>query len=137
KITDMIVCGHSGCGAMHAIAEGLEKVTQPHLRSWLSLATIDSPSSSALAFRPDLSAEDRLSQRSVLQQIANLETYPRIRERIEAGELRLHAGWFDIAQAGVHAYDESPRRFVLIDAETAHLAEGECCTRREPVGANP
>jgi carbonic anhydrase len=36
-------------------------------------------------------------------------------ERVDAGKIRLHAWWFDIAQADVLAYDEAFRRFVVIN----------------------
>jgi carbonic anhydrase len=45
-----------------------------------------------------------------------------VRERIAAGKLRLHAWWFDIAQAEVQTYDERTKRFIVIDeAEAARI----------------
>src|SRR3982751_1421327 len=35
NVTNIIVCGHSDCGAMHAVLNGREKVQAPNLRAWL------------------------------------------------------------------------------------------------------
>ena len=35
EVRDVIVCGHSSCGAMSALLRGREDVSAPHLRSWL------------------------------------------------------------------------------------------------------
>ena len=60
----------------------------------------------------------------MLQQLEHLRTYPLLRERLESGRLRLHAWWFDIAQAEVLTYDERAGHFVVIDdAEAGRLLE--------------
>src|ERR1700733_12375100 len=35
NISDIIICGHSECGAIHAITHGLEQQNCPHLAAWL------------------------------------------------------------------------------------------------------
>jgi carbonic anhydrase len=115
-ITDIIVCGHSECGAMRALVEGKRGLPAPHLYSWLRHAE------GALGeirrngpVKGDLSIHNQLSQINVLRQLEHLRTYPVVRERLEAGRLRLHGWWFDIAQAEILAYEESAGRFVVID----------------------
>ncbi|HTL12190.1 MAG TPA: carbonic anhydrase [Bdellovibrionota bacterium] len=116
KIADIVVCGHSGCGAIHALAQGVDRMQPSHLKRWLKLAD-NALMRVARVLDPDpsLSAEDRLSQKNVLQQVENLKTYPKLRERHQKGELRFHAWWFNIAEGGVYAYDEAVHRFRLID----------------------
>lgn len=52
---------------------------------------------------------------NVLQQLEHIMSYPFVRERVEAGELRLHGWWFDIARVEVLAHDPDERRFLLVD----------------------
>ena len=117
NVSDIIVCGHSECGAMNAILNDRTKVKAPHLQAWLrhgepSLAKLS-------ATHSDLSRVNQLSQRNVLQQLEHLRTYPIIRERIESGKLKLHAWWFELSTASVYSYDEAKDRFLLIDEAEA------------------
>lgn len=115
-VTDVIVCGHSECGAMRALVEGKRDLPAPHLYSWLRHAegALGEVQRGA-RMKADLSLHNHLSQLNVLRQMDHLRTYPVVRERLAAGRLRLHGWWFDIAQAEVLAYEESDGRFLVID----------------------
>ncbi|MCB0362753.1 MAG: carbonic anhydrase [Bdellovibrionales bacterium] len=115
RVSDIVVCGHSECGAMHALMEGRERIPSPNLRAWLrhgepSLAGINQGSS-------QLSPINRLSQENVLQQIRHLYSYPSVSERLAQGNLKLHGWWFELSTANVYAYKESLGRFALIEKE--------------------
>jgi carbonic anhydrase len=119
-VRDIIVCGHSSCGAMAGLLQGRESLAAPHLRSWLKHAE------RARDRVPDLSAPDaadRLSQANALLQIEHLRTYPMVEQAEKRGALRLHAFWFDIAQAEVLVHDETQGRFVPLDEEQARRLE--------------
>jgi carbonic anhydrase len=116
KVPDIVVCGHSSCGAMRALEERPPHLP-PHLAAWLDLSR---DSIDTLAAKPDLApglpSTDRLSQAHVLRQLENLRSYPSARIRLEAGSLRLHAWWFDLSHAEVHAWSEGERQFIpLVD----------------------
>lgn len=116
NVKDIIVCGHSECGAMRMLWEDQKNVLAPHLTAWLRHAE------GALRevregkqMDGKLSPHNQVSQFNVLRQLDHLRTYPIVRERLQAGRLRLHAWWFDIAEAEVLSYDERVKRFVVID----------------------
>jgi carbonic anhydrase len=115
-VPDVIVCGHSQCGALRPFLDGKAAPLPPHLKSWLKHAE---PAAQALRSGERMSVEQsvdhHLSQLNVLRQLDHLRTYPIVKQRLDAGKLRLHAWWFDIAQAEVLAYDEIARRFIVID----------------------
>lgn len=120
KVKNIIVCGHSECGAMQALVSGRRLVKQPNLRSWLRHGEL------ALdllrnAKAPDLrlSQSNQLSQLNVLLQIENIKSYPIVQARIEAGTLAVHGWWFDIARADVYAYLEPENKFLIIDESRA------------------
>ncbi|HXN84068.1 MAG TPA: carbonic anhydrase [Myxococcales bacterium] len=120
KVANIIVCGHSECGAMLAVSKGREKVQAPHLRSWLrhadaALQELDlSPLETGGLVRAD-----RLSQINVLSQLRHIASYSAVREAQGRGVLRLHGWWFDIASGGVYAHDAAENRFLLIEGERA------------------
>lgn len=118
-VTDVVVCGHSDCGAMKAMAAGGEKGAGP-LAAWLRAA---GDSLSELERRPGLAPErpfhDRLAQAHALVQLEHLKTHAAVRAALGAGRLRLHAWWFDLAGADVHAWEPELGRFTLIDEAEA------------------
>lgn len=121
-VKDIIICGHSECGAMQALMQGRDKVKLPNLKAWLRhgenavKAMGQDPK-----FAHEHSAHNRLSQLNVLQQVENLKSYPIIQERMQAGKLRVHAWWFELAKATVHYYDVDAAKFLEIDE--AHAAK--------------
>lgn len=120
KVSDIIICGHSECGAMRALEADANKLTPiaPNLRQWLAWGE---PSlgynASHLNLDPELAPHNRLSQINVLQQLDHLRSHPIIHERIQKGQLRVHGWWFDIAQGSIYNYEEDRGNFVLIDEE--------------------
>lgn len=119
-VTEVIVCGHSECGAMQALLNGRDKVPMPNLKAWLSHGE-----DSLQAYQKDraspagLAPHNRLSQLNVLEQVEHLKSYPIIQERVAAGKLRVHAWWFELREAAVHCYEPKSGQFVEIDEETA------------------
>jgi carbonic anhydrase len=120
NVSHIVICGHSECGAMQALANGRDKLKDKNLRAWLRHGEkgIDD-----LSAKPDfaktLSRHNRLSQFNVLQQLEHLKTYPIISERLKAGTLKLFGWWFELTNADVYAYEEEQNKFVLFDEEEA------------------
>jgi carbonic anhydrase len=115
-VTDIVVCGHSSCGAMKALLSGNVDARAPNLGSWLNLGRGALQNlERAGKVGEGLDPADRLSQLNVLHQLNHLRSYPLVRERLEKGTLRLHAWWFDIGNAQVHAYRPGHDKFVPIN----------------------
>ncbi len=120
EVHDIIVCGHSECGAIGALVEGREKIASPNLRAWLrhgedSLLEDRSP----LLVEGPGERHNRISQRNVLTQMDHLRTYPTVQRQISERKLNLHGWWFELKTASVYAYENEARRFVLIDEAKA------------------
>lgn len=121
NIADIIVCGHSECGAIKALVQGTDSHC-PHLASWLkygeeSLKKVQD----GFVIDPSLSFHNQISQVNVLQQMEHIKSYPFVRERIEKKELRVHGWWFDIGRADVYCYEPAVNQFILIDEKEAKL----------------
>jgi carbonic anhydrase len=119
-VKDIIVCGHSECGAMQTITHGLDVLPHSHVKSWLkhgeeSLNKVKN----GFSINSSLSLHNQVSQVNVLQQMEHIFTYPFVRERLENKQLRIHGWWFDIAHADVYSYEADQNQFVLIDAKEA------------------
>ena len=122
NVTDIIVCGHSECGAMRALLEEKPEPPTPHLRAWLmhgqgALRKLRQ----GARMNAELPLHNHLSQLNVLEQLDHIRSYPVVRDRLRDKRLRLHAWWFDIREAEVLTLDVSSRRFVTM---TETEAEG-------------
>jgi carbonic anhydrase len=106
KVPNIVVCGHSECGAMKAVIANEMRPETPNLAKWLHDAQ-------AGVFRlkqegaldANLTPHDQLSQLSVLVQLEHLMSYAVVRQRVLAGTLRLSGWWFDVASVSMYAYD--------------------------------
>jgi carbonic anhydrase len=120
NVSDIIVCGHSECGAMRAIMKDRDKIPMPNLRNWLrhgdpALERLQAGN----VLDPKLAPHNQLSQLNVLLQMEHVKSYPAVKKRVEAGTLGIHGWWFDIANADVYSYEPCLNRFVLIDEQEA------------------
>jgi carbonic anhydrase len=109
-VTDIVVCGHSHCGAMQALYSELPAEAQ-HMRKWLELAR-----EAALPAAASPDTLRRVEQRSVVLQLERLMTFPMVRSRVEAEAIFLH-GWHYIIEDGrVLQLDMQSGGFVPIEA---------------------
>jgi len=121
QVSDIVVCGHSQCGAMEAlIARHLPVNEMPHLAEWLRLAepvrrTIQNeyPHLSDDAARTTAAAEE-----NVLFALENLHSYPSVQRRLADGSLHLHGWFFKIASAELFAFDPELNQFVPLVRES-------------------
>ena len=107
KVSHIIVCGHSDCGAIRHLAGHSAELGSTPMGSWLRHAKAAADSG--------YSDQDALSQRNVALQLQNLRTHPLVQEREAAGKLKLHGLWFNIRQVEVYYLEKPPQDFVLID----------------------
>lgn len=115
-INEIIVCGHSECGAIGAISSGAKLPGAPALNCWLhhgqgSLEQLEA----GATLGKHLERHNQLSQLNVLDQLEHLKTYPMVSEGLASGQLRLHGWYFDIKEANVYEYEASEGHFRLID----------------------
>jgi len=111
-VRHIIVCGHSGCGAMKCLLwpqhiEGTKTVGH-----WLAYA--EPARQRALKSHP--SAEgDRLHEltikENVIEQLENLAGLPFVAERTAQGQLELHGWYYDIGRGAVSTLDSVTGRF--------------------------
>lgn len=116
-IKDVVVCGHSDCGAMKGLLQiGNLAHQMPLVYDWLR--HYGEPTRRLVLDNYKDYPSDKLLkiaiEQNVLTQIENLETYPVIRSRLHSGQLTLHAWIYEIETGEVFAYDASIGQFKLL-----------------------
>jgi carbonic anhydrase len=117
KVSRIVVCGHSHCGGIRALYEGVP-AQAPNLSAWLELGR-----EAVLPVRLSPEALRRTEQRAVVLQLERLMGYPMVRERVEAGAMTLH-GWHYVIEDGeVHVFDVQSGGFVAA-SQAEHSGTG-------------
>jgi carbonic anhydrase len=100
-VRDIIVCGHSDCGAMKALMNPEMLVSMPNVAAWLRHS--HAAESVVRHGYPELENGEAVraaSLENVVVQLAHLRTHPSVAAGIARGEIALH-GWFVDIHAGV------------------------------------
>ncbi len=123
RVDHIVVCGHSGCAAMKALA-GPQDMLQdmPTVASWLRNAA--AARSVIRTLHPHLHGEDAVAalvKQNVLTQLGHLRTHPAVAARLAAGGLALHGWVYDIASGQVEVIDERTQQTVTAGEAAALL----------------
>jgi carbonic anhydrase len=135
KIHDIILCGHSRCGAMHGLLEPAALAKLPSVAGWLEHARAILPQIESAG---NVSEERKLElaiEKNVLLQLEHLKTHPAVQSALEARTLRLH-GWVYYFEKGeVDFYDPLTGKFIPIDQHVSQrwrsVARQEATPRTE------
>ena len=111
-VHDIIVCGHSHCGAMAGLLHPEKLTDLPAVSSWLEHA--EATRRIVRENYADLPEEELITaaiKENVLVQLDNLRTLPSVAARLGRGELKLHAWVYEFETGMVYAYDVADRAF--------------------------
>jgi carbonic anhydrase len=115
NVENVIVCGHTTCGAVAAILDPGRADNLPHVKRWLRHTShirelIDTRYS-------QLTGEARstaTAEENVLAQLEHLRGYPFVAKRLAEGKLRINGWMFKIATGEVFDYDPASEEFVRL-----------------------
>lgn len=110
-VSDVVVCGHSDCGAMTAVAGCQCLAHMPAVGHWLRHAA---PAPHLHAHATTRERIDATVRENVITQIANLRTHPCVATALQAGQLALHGWVYDIETGAIDALQGDTRSFVSL-----------------------
>jgi carbonic anhydrase len=111
KVTDVVVCGHSDCGAMRGLLDPAAIATLPSVLRWLEHARDTRAVVDTLA--PPLEQRlDRTIEINVLRQVEHLRSHPAVAAGLASGSIALHGWVYGIGDGHVRHYDDDANRFV-------------------------
>lgn len=113
NVENIIVCGHTQCGALKAI---LEPETVQHLefvKRWVgSTIRVKEVIEEKYAHLSGEALLNAAIQENVLAQLENLREYPFVAERLEAKKLHVNGWIFDVGRGEVFDYDPDHGEFL-------------------------
>lgn len=116
NVSQIIICGHTHCGAMKALMDRQSVNGMPTVDRWLHNA--EAALSITRAKFPDATEREILNQlvrENVLLQLAHIRTHPSVAGREAQGNLALHGWVYDIHTGEVSEYDSARNEFIAIE----------------------
>src|SRR5262249_1123795 len=114
-VKDIIICGHSHCGAMKGLLQPEQVSSLPAVAAWLAHA--DKTRRIVKDNYGHLDGQRLLTatvEENVLVQLENLRTLPAVASRLAQGDLHLHGWVYKIETGDVFAYDLTSGQFIPI-----------------------
>lgn len=115
NVEEIVVMGHGLCGGCHAALTktmaGAERGRGGFVADWISLLDEAQAKVAAEHGTQGEAAERAMEMEAVKVSLANLRTFPCIREKEASGELTLHGSVFAISDGLLHVLDEALGEF--------------------------
>ncbi len=138
-VKHIIICGHSGCGALHGVLNPESVEHLPHVKQWLGY--VNAAYQIVEEKIPNASFEEKFSmlvEENVLLQLRHLKTHPQVAAKYATNQIKLHAWTYDIGEGEVKAYDDKQGCFVPVEERYAadlqkyikeqQLKDDSCCS---------
>ena len=113
-VQHLIVLGHSSCGGVRALMQGIPAgAPSEFISGWVNIAA--RAKERVQAELPNATVEKQCSaceEASILVSLENLLTFPWIRQSVEEGKLVLHGWYFNIDTGELVAYDAASHAFL-------------------------
>lgn len=114
EVPEIVIMGHGACGGVNAALTRRFEEAAPgeggFIAGWMGM--LDEARDRMVAIHgsgPETA--HALELEAVKVSLANLRTFPFVREREQSGTLRLHGSYFAIADGVLHVLDEAADRF--------------------------
>jgi carbonic anhydrase len=119
-VRHIVVLGHAGCGGVNALARGDYQATTNHgfqfLSHWLDIGQeAKEKTNNVLQGKTDSEKGRALEQATILVSMANLLSFPWIRDKCGRGELEIHGWYFDMGQGQLLEYNSDKDQFEGIE----------------------
>ncbi|MQR02644.1 carbonic anhydrase [Glaciimonas soli] len=114
KVTDIVICGHSDCGAMTAIATCACLDHMPAVKHWLHYADAARMINESKNHANEKDRINGMVRENVIAQLNNIRTHPSVALALAQGGLTLHGWVYDIESGSIDALDAATNKFVSL-----------------------
>lgn len=126
NINEIIICGHSHCGAMKGLLTPNLELQLPWTAAWLNYSSVlienlEQRHPEIKDSSPSLKLKC-LTQDNILLQIEHLKTHPTVKGRLAEGNLKIHGWYYEIETGEVYIYNPQKKAFIPFEQTVDELA---------------
>ncbi len=117
-VEHIIIMGHSKCGGIRALMEGQTKAidgSYSFISTWMEIVAKARDHVNKIA--PEESLDERChmcEKQAVLTSLDNLRSFPWVKEKINNGNLQIHAWYFNLEDGRLKEYHTDKQEFIPI-----------------------
>lgn len=112
KVSDIVICGHSDCGAMKAVATCACLDHMPAVKHWLHYADAARMINESKNHATENERISGMVRENVIAQLNNIRTHPSVALALAQGRLTLHGWVYDIESGSIDALDAATNSFM-------------------------
>ena len=122
-VRDIVLCGHSHCGAVKGLLKPETLADLPAVSAWLAHAeSTRRIMKEKYSDRHGVALETTAVEENVLVQLENLRTHPAVASRLRTGKLKLHAWVYKFETGQVFSYDPATSQFSVVSSPAGSAA---------------
>jgi carbonic anhydrase len=113
-VRHIVVLGHGLCGGIRAALHGgdLGEPGPSFIDDWMGIIA---EARDAVVADPGDNPQLKLEHEAIKVSLANLLTFPFIKRRVDAGELKLHGAWFAIGEGRLYILNDATGAFESVE----------------------
>lgn len=118
-VSEIIVCGHSHCGAIKELYQKHEENDAfVHVQKWLELGAKAKNYINLVMPQADLEKKLVATEKiSIVFQLSNLLSYPEVEKKVENGELNLRGWYYKLENGALEYFDSETHSFIELEME--------------------
>ncbi|WP_419768002.1 carbonic anhydrase [Arcobacter sp.] len=108
KVSNIIVCGHSYCGACQSLYEDIPNTNEYiNIKKWLELGkkAKDMTLKTKHLYKNKEDLYKATEKNSIICQLENLLTYPAIKRKVLTKEITIHGWYYNLIDGSIEFYD--------------------------------
>ena len=120
-IRDLIVCGHTDCKMLGALAKGIDAFAEPNLAHWANVTDfIRAQANTRADYSTDPSGyQQALLEASIRRSLDALREIQVVAQKERTGQLTLHGWYYDLEHGQIIVYNSSTDSFSTVSGEAA------------------
>jgi carbonic anhydrase len=112
KVKHIVVLGHAQCGGIRAFIDDIDPLSPgDFIGRWMAMFIKPGEQVSQRDHETRQDFVTRIEKAAVFRSLENLMTFPFVRSRVEAGQMKLHGAYFGVAQGSLFVLDQAAKEF--------------------------
>ncbi len=126
KVPHIVVLGHAQCGGIKAFVDDIDPLSPgDFIGRWMAMFIKPGEQVSQREHESRQDFVTRIEKAAVFRSLENLMTFPFVRSRVEAGQMKLHGAYFGVAEGSLFVLDQAAKEFRSVGDAGGRMASSE------------